>query len=102
MSKKLPGIYHAPISSSVKNNDRVFYSLYGEAPRKNVEVGGNVLQEVDRIFKEEGYLFNKEVIITTKDRTYQTALVSRNKKGIITLDNDYILYDDIVSFQRKK
>lgn len=102
MSKKLPGIYHAPISSGVKNNNQVFYSLYGTAPRKTQEEETNVVQEVDRIFKEEGYLFNKEVVITTKDKTYHTALVSRNSKGIITLDNDYILYDDITSFQRKK
>ncbi len=102
MSKKLPNIYRAPISKRIKNNDQVFYSaMDSQRVIPQGESKKDVRSEIDALFQEEGYLFNKNVVIKTKESSYDTALVSRNANGVITLDNDYILYDDIISFQRK-
>ncbi len=56
---------------------------------------------IDNIFNTTGYAFNIKVIIETKDKLYNTSLIAKRNGYILTLDNDRINIDDIISIKRK-
>ncbi len=56
---------------------------------------------IDNIFNTTGYAFNIKVIIETKDKIYDTSLIAKRNGYILTLDNDRINIDDIISIKRK-
>ena len=50
----------------------------------------------------DGYVFNKRVVIVTRDKTYDTKIAGRLGNRIITLDSDSINIDDIVKIYEKQ
>lgn len=99
--KKLPGIYHKDINRNISNNQDVCY--VGEEIRDiNESISTNIEQEIDNLFKEDGYIFNKPLIITTKDKSYDTAIVKKTNNKIFTLTDDIIDISDIISIERTK
>ncbi len=97
--KKLPEIYKQDINKKITNNNTVYYST----TKKEEKLYNNVdIKEfINNIFKEGGYVFNKPLIITTKDKTYDTALVKKSEDYIYTLTEDTIRISDIISIKRK-
>ena len=72
--KKLPSIYKNEINKKIKNNREVTYIK---------EEKQNINEIIDSIFNGIGYSYNIPLIITTKDKIYETSLISRNKKILI-------------------
>ena len=99
--KKLPGIYHNNINKDISNNQDVFY-VSKEMPELNVNSGFDVEGFIDSLLKEEGYVFNKPLLITTKDKVYDTAIVKKEKTKIFTLTDDIIDINDITNIKRTK
>lgn len=60
-----------------------------------------VLSFIDQIFRESFHAFNTQVIIYTKDKQYDTSLITRNDKEILTFDKDKININDIINIKRK-
>lgn len=90
--KKLPSIYKNEINKKIKNNREVTYIK---------EEKQNINEIIDSIFNGVGYSYNIPLIITTKDKVYETSLISRNKTKINTLDNQSIPISEIISIERK-
>lgn len=90
--KKLPSIYKNEINKKIKNNREVTYIK---------EEKQNINEIIDSIFNGIGYSYNIPLIITTKDKIYETSLISRNKKIINTLDNHSIPISEIITIERK-
>lgn len=90
--KKLPSIYKNEINKKIKNNREVTYIKEEEQ---------NVNEIIDSIFNGLGYSYNIPLIITTKNKVYETSLISRTKTKINTLDNDSIPINEIISIERK-
>lgn len=90
--KKLPSIYKNEINKKIKNNREVTYIK---------EEKQNINEIIDSIFNGIGYSYNIPLIITTKDKIYETSLISRNKKNINTLDNQSIPISEIITIERK-
>lgn len=90
--KKLPSIYKNEINKKIKNNREVTYIK---------EEKQNINEIIDSIFNGVGYSYNIPLIITTKDKIYETSLISRNKKNINTLDNHSIPISEIITIERK-
>ena len=90
--KKLPSIYKNEINKKIKNNREVTYIK---------EEKQNINEIIDSIFNGIGYSYNIPLIITTKDKIYETSLISRNKKNINTLDNQSIPISEIIKIERK-
>lgn len=90
--KKLPSIYKNEINKKIKNNREVTYIK---------EEKQNINEIIDSIFNGIGYSYNIPLIITTKDKIYETSLISRNKKIINTLDNHSIPISEIIAIERK-
>ena len=91
--KKLPSIYQNEINKKIKNNREVTY-----IKEENKEL---IIDTINAIFNGIGYSYNIPLIITTKDKIYETSLISRNKKNINTLDNQSIPISEIITIERK-
>lgn len=56
---------------------------------------------IDQIFRESFHAFNVQVIIYTKDKKYDTSLITKNDREVLTFDKDRININDIISIKRK-
>ena len=99
--KKLPGIYHKDINRDISNNQEVCY-VDEEIREVSESISTNIEEEIDKLFKEDGYVFNKPVLIKTKDKEYDTAIIKKDKARILTLSDDIINISDITSIKRTK
>lgn len=88
--KKLPKIYQNNIDKKINNNKEVDYV-------KKVDIK-NILNE---IFNGRGYSYNKEVIIETSNKVYDTYIITRTKNNIVTLEDEIINIDDIINIKIK-
>lgn len=96
---KRPEIYK-PNMSFKDNNKKAYYSYledYKEEPKEEKTVS-DFLEEL----ATTSYVFNKKVIIVTKEKTYDTRIAGKLGNKIITLDNDSINIDDITKIYEKK
>ena len=100
---KKPEIFK-PNMSFIDNNKKAYYS-YLEEPSLEVEEQEEVEDVHDFLNKISGggrYVFNRRVVIVTKDKTYDTKIAGKLGNRIVTLDNNSIKIDDIVKIYEKK
>ncbi len=104
--KNLPKIYQAEFTKKINNNKKQCYikteeSILKEEPIKQ-QSPTTVTEKLDEIFSGFGYAYNKPVIITTTIKTYDTHLIARTKKNVVTLENEVIPISEILAIQNKK
>lgn len=108
--KKLPKIYQGDFSKKINNNKKYCYLENEEILNRKEKISKNeknkkdtnIVQTIDEIFKGMGYSYTVPVIIKTIDKRYETFLISRTKNKIVTLENEIINIDDIISLEIKK
>lgn len=84
-------IYVNKIEKNINNNQK--YCDVNEKEINNyerVDNNLNVEDKLKKLFNTNGYIFNTNVKIITKDRTYQTKIAGKVNNHLITLDNDII------------
>lgn len=94
--KKLPKLYKNEINKNINNNKKYCYLKNEVGEEKD-----NIAEKLRKIFNGMGYSYNIPVIIRTKDKEYNTSLISKTKNNIITLDNEVIKIEDIISLDIK-
>ncbi len=98
--KKLPEIYKN-ISKVPINNNRGVYRFKNEESfiEEKIDSNKEVKETLKEIFNGLGNSYNILVKIITKDKEYETSLVSRTANNIVTIDNDVILIKDIINIK---
>lgn len=100
--KKLPKIYQNDINKPIRNNKEAFYSYsnsnHDRTSTMNVE---DIELFLDGIFHGVKQVYNVPVIIKTSTKVYDTFLVLRTPTYLLTIDQDRIKIEDIISIQRK-
>lgn len=103
MDKK-PEIFKPKIGKT-DNNKKAYYSfledrlnLEAESPKNQSE---DVVDFINRLSKSGSYLFNKDVVIVTKDKKYETRIAGKMGNRIVTLDNNSINLNDIEKIYEK-
>jgi hypothetical protein len=95
--KKLPEIYKNNINRHINNNKKYCYlENINESNSESLD------DKLNYIFKSTHHPYNINVIIKTKDKVYNTSLVTKKKNNLITIDNDIIPLNEIVSLDIKK
>lgn len=88
------------------NNKKAYYSYLEEPFVKQEEsIEENKLDVIDflnTLAASSSYVFNRKVVIVTKDKTYDTRIAGKLGNKIITLDNNSIDIDDIIKIYEKK
>lgn len=85
---KLPNIYKGNVTSD--NNLRVAYA------DKEEKIDAKDL--INKIFKQNK-LYKQDVVIETKDKTYNTKIIGKTNEHIITINNEVIKIDDIIKIK---
>ena len=96
--KKLPKIYQADQNKKINNNKKICYleineKKYKEEPNQKQEPEleeKNIEEVLEEIFSGIGYSYNIPITIKTHDKTYNTSLIAKTKKNLVTLDNEII------------
>lgn len=96
--KELPKIYKNKINKKINHSSTVYYSGMNSYEKEKIDV----LSFLDNLFREGGHIFNKALLIKTKDKVYDTAIISRSGDYIYTLSDEKILIKDILSIEKKK
>lgn len=97
--KKLPKIYQTEILKKITNNKK---KCYVEVLPDNKEEQPSSDISLDEIFSGLGYSYNIPIIITTKSKVYNTSLIAKTKKNLITIDNELIPISEVISIKKKK
>ena len=103
MDKK-PEIFKPEIGR-IDNNKKAYYSFLEDRldiKTEKYEENEDVIDFMNKLAKSGSYIFNKDVIIVTKDKKYETRIAGKLGDRIVTLDNDYININDIIKIYEKK
>lgn len=90
--KRLPELYKNTNIRAKNNNKEVDYIKKQQKEE--------IIEKINSIFQTLGYPYNIPVKIMTKEKTYYTSLVTKNKKIVLTIDDDKILIKDIIDIIR--
>lgn len=89
--KDLPHVFKKNIG--IKNNNKSISYVRNHTLKQESKI--DILSKIDSLFKSTRYIFNIGVIIKTKDRVYDTKIMSRNNNSLLTVDDDVIFIKDI-------
>lgn len=105
-----PKVFQNKIDKKINTNNNIYYSnndkdkTADKKPIKNKEIIPNstkIRKKINEIFTSRNYIYKANVEIKTKDNTYVTKIIGRNKSHLITMDNKTILIDDIIDIEKK-
>lgn len=100
---KIPKIFK-PDMEFVDNNKKAFYSYLEDCDDIESESftdGLSVDDFFNKVSNSGKYVFNKSVVIITKDKKYNTKIAGKFGNRVITLDGDTINADDIIKIYEK-
>ena len=103
MDKK-PEIFKPEIGR-IDNNKKAYYSFLEDRldiKTEKYEENEDVIDFINKLAKSGSYIFNKDVIIVTKDKKYETRIAGKLGDRIVTLNNDSININDIIKIYEKK
>ena len=105
MNKK-PEIFK-PEMDFIDNNKKAYYSFLEDRLNIKPEIEekevskDEVTDFINKLSKSEGYIFNKNIVIETKNKKYDTKIAGKIGNRLITLDNDSININDITKIYEK-
>lgn len=96
--KELPKMYRNKIDKDIKNNERVFSTMYENkndiVNNQNIFINNRnnytVEQKIYNIFNSPNYIYKIDVTIVTDQETFNKRIVGKTKSNLITMDNEYI------------
>lgn len=100
---KKPEIYK-PNIGNINNNTKAYYSFLDDRldiERKEEPIKESPIDFINKLSKSGTYIFDKDVVIVTKDKKYETRIAGKIGNRVITLDNDSININDIIKIYQK-
>lgn len=94
--KVLPKLYKN--ENAIKDNNKRDCLVKEE--QIDITINDNRERELNNIFNNKGFPFDKKVLIKTTDKIYKTYLVTRTENTVVTLNDEIINVDDIISIER--
>lgn len=102
--KKLPSIYANKIEKNKENNESIYKSYKQEEKIKQEKKDYpqiTIDQKIKKIMNKKKYSYKIPVKITTKEKTIEKEIIGKNKKNLITIDNELIKIEDIIKIEEK-
>ena len=96
--KELPHVFKKNVDSVHINNKNISYVRNNSFKKESIV---DIVDKLDKLFKSSRYVFNIGVIIKTKNKVYDTKIMSRNKTSILTINDEVIPIKDIYSLTIK-
>ena len=100
--KKIPKIFKPNIDHQINNNRNVYYSFIEEKVDSYCDdYVEDPIDTLNRLINENAYIFNKKVLIKTKNKDYLTKIAGKMGEVVITIDGDSININDITQIIEK-
>lgn len=100
--KKIPKIFKPNIEHQINNNRNVYYSfIEDKVDSYSEDYTEDPIDTLNRLIKENAYIFNKKVLIKTKNKDYLTKIAGKMGEVVITIDGDSININDITQIVEK-
>lgn len=107
MKKELPKVFANKINKEIKNNEKIYISQQKtnsvsedknqkETKKKKEK---NINQIIDEIMNTHNYIYKIPVKIKTPEKEITTKIIGKNKKNIITIDNELIKIEEIIDIE---
>ncbi len=87
-----------PDIGDINNNEKVYYSYLND----KLDINNNPDEFIKNLDNNGSYIFSKNVIIKTKDNTYDTKIAGKIKNKIITIDSKVIPVEEIIDIYEYK
>lgn len=94
-------IFKPKINHEINNNRNVYYSFIEEKSNQKEEKLEDPIEVLNRLIKENSYIFNKKVLITTNKKEYLTKIAGKINEKIITINGDEIDIKDVIKIEEK-
>lgn len=96
--KDLPKMYRNKIDKDIKNNEKIFSTMYDKKiekeNNKNIFINNKnnytVEQKIYNIFNSPNYIYKIDVTVVTDSGIQNKRIVGKTKTNLITMDNEYI------------
>lgn len=99
MNKKLPKVFANRIDKKLNNNSTCYVS---NETHNNIKFTTNdINKKINDIFNSPSYIYRANVVITMKNGEVIKKIVGKNKKELITIDNELIPIEDILDIRLK-
>ena len=96
MNKNLPNVFAVPIEKKIENNKETFVSSINEV----VEEEHVDLAVIDKIFNAKDHVYKTHVYIKTKEGIFDTEVIGRTNKSLLTLDGKKINLEEILEIKK--
>ena len=94
-------IFKPKINHKINNNRNTYYSFIEENNKKEIEKIEEPIDVLNRLIKENSYIFNKKVLIKTSNKEYLTKIAGKINNRIITINGEEINIDDVIKIEEK-
>ena len=106
MGKETPKVFAAKINKKLENNNRYSITRANEEKivdriDKKIKYEKSIDQKIREIFNSVNYIYKADVEITLKDKVITKKIIGKNRKQIVTIDNEVIDIDDIIDIKLK-
>ncbi len=91
MRKELPKVFKNNITKPINNNKTVYYGA-------NDRVADNKITDIDKLFKQNK-IYRTNVKIKTDSKELETKIIGRSTKHLITINNELIPINSIISLE---
>jgi len=125
MKNKLPKVFANNITKKIENNEKIYTSINKqkeikqtthilkeksekqeekEKTKKNKQNNQQetITQKINKIMNTKEYIYKIPVKITTKSKEISTKIIGKNKKNLITINNELIKIEDIIRIEINK
>lgn len=97
--KKIPNIYANKINKKIANNEKVYYSDKEKESEPLKKDDRTINEKINEIFNSSNYIYRISVSISTKNKNYDTKVIGKNSKSLITIDNEVIPIEEIIDIK---
>ena len=98
MNQKLPKVFANKIDKYINNNQEYMKSKNEEKIKTEEK---SIYQKINEIFSSYKYVYKADVVILTDKGEITKRIIGRNKKSIITIDNEIIDINKIKDIRLK-
>ena len=109
MEKKLPKVYANKITKEIENNKKIYVSNSKVENKKEtinsekeIKIEETIEKKINEIFKLKKTVYKIPVIIKVNNEEKSKYIIGKNKKNIITIENEIIPIDIIEDIKIQK
>lgn len=105
MKKELPKVFANKINKEIQNNEKIYISDKRTKPKSEnkkkseVIIEKNINKKINDIMNTKKYIYKIPVKIKTTDKEITTKIIGKNKKNVITIDNELIKIEEILEIE---